>query len=143
MPDHNQQRLEQVRRQVAAQPFTQLVGAEVSSVSEQGCELSLPLRKELTQQHGFAHGGVMSYLADNAMTIAGALALQAPAVTAEFKINYIRPGIGEQLIARAECLHAGRSQAVCRCEVYVIKDGEEKLCAAAQATIALIGKPSA
>lgn len=135
--------LERVRERVAAQPFTQLLGAEVSGISEKGCELTLPMRTELTQQYGFAHGGVISYIADNAVTIAGALALQAPAVTSELKINYIRPGIGERLIARAECLHAGRSQAVCRCEVYIVKNNEEKLCAAAQATIALLTAPSA
>lgn len=133
--------LEAVRAVVAEQPFTQLLGAHVASVSDKSCELVLPLRKELTQQHGFAHGGVVSYMADNAVTIAGGLIFQAPVVTSELKINYIRPGIGDSLIARAECLHAGRSQAVCRCEVYAVKDGEEKLCAAAQATIVLLGEP--
>lgn len=133
--------LEAVRAVVAEQPFTQLLGAQVTSVSENGCELTLALRKELTQQHGFAHGGVISYMADNAVTIAGGKVLQASVVTSEFKVNYIRPGIGDSLIAQAECLHAGRSQAVCRCEVYAVKDGVEKLCAAAQATIVLLGKP--
>ena len=142
MQDKEYAALEAVRERVAAQPFTKLLGAEVSAVSENSCELTLPMRPELTQQYGFAHGGVISYLADNATTIAGAMALQAPAVTSEFKINYLRPGIGERLIARAECLHAGRSQAVCRCEVYTVSNGKEKLCAAAQATIALLPKPA-
>lgn len=30
-----------------------------------------PLRDEHLQQHGFVHGGVISYLADNALTFAG------------------------------------------------------------------------
>ncbi|MDF3888254.1 PaaI family thioesterase, partial [Cupriavidus basilensis] len=66
----------------------------------------------------------------------------APVVTSEYKINYLRPAIGEMLIARAECLSRGRQQAVVRCDVFVLKDGEEKLCAVAQGTIARMGEGS-
>ena len=57
-------------------------------------------------------------------------------VTSEYKINYVRPAIGEVLIAKATVVAAGRRQAVCRCDVLVRQDGEEKLCAVAQGTIA-------
>ena len=90
----------------------------------------------MKQQHGFVHGGVLSYLADNALTFAGGTALRAPVVTSEFKINYLRPGVGESLVVRAEAVHVGRSQVVCRCEVHAVQDGAEKLCALAQGTIA-------
>jgi acyl-coenzyme A thioesterase PaaI-like protein len=40
-------------------------------------------------------------------------------------------------------LHAGRSQAVCRCDVYVSKAGNERLCAVAQGTIVKLGQLSA
>ena len=42
--------------------------------------------------------------------------------------------------ARAECVSQGRQQAVVRCDVFVVKDGEEKLCAVAQGTIARLGE---
>jgi acyl-coenzyme A thioesterase PaaI-like protein len=35
-------------------------------------------------------------------------------------------------------VHTGKTQSVCRCEVFVINDGQEKLCALAQGTIALL-----
>jgi acyl-coenzyme A thioesterase PaaI-like protein len=35
-------------------------------------------------------------------------------------------------------VHAGASQAVCRCDVYVSNDGTERLCATAQGTIVKI-----
>ena len=98
----------------------------------------------IKQQFGFVHGGVISYAADNALTFAGGYALGPNIVTSEFKINYVRPAIGERLMARAEVVHAGRSQAVCRCDVFVLAGGEEKLCAVAQGTIVrLPGKNSA
>ncbi len=120
---------------LATQPFSQFIGAELHQLSPGSAELHLPITDTLKQQHGFAHGGVVSYLADNALTFAGGAGMGVPVVTSEMKINYIRPVIGERLIARAKVLSLGKTQAVVRCDVFV-KDGEkEKLCAAAQGTI--------
>lgn len=130
--------LERGRRVLAEQPFSVLLGAELTALTRGTCELQLPITDRLRQQHGFVHGGAVSYLADNALTYAGGMALGVPVVTSEFKINYVRPGLGERLIARARAEHVSRSQAVCRCEVYAVKGGEEKLCALAQGTIAVL-----
>ena len=56
-------------------------------------------------------------------------------LTSEMKINYVRPGVGERLVARAEAVAVSRQQAVCRCDVFAVADGVEKLCAVAQGTI--------
>lgn len=126
------------REVLAAQPFSRLIGAELATFSKGRCELHVPVSESVKQQHGFVHGGVVSYAADNALTYAGGSALGMLVVTAEFKINYLRPAIGERLIARAEAVHTGKTQSVCRCDVFVLKDGEEKLCAVAQGTIAAL-----
>jgi len=123
------------REVLAKQPFSVLLGAELAALAPGQVELHLPLKPEHLQQHGFAHGGVVSYLADNALTYAGGTAMQVPVVTSEFKINYVRPAVGERLIARAEAEAVSKTQAVCRCEVYAVKGGSEKLCALAQGTI--------
>ena len=128
--------LEHGRRVLASQPFSVLVGAELTAMDADAVVLELPLAERLTQQHGFAHGGVVSYLADNALTYAGGTAMHVPVVTSEFKINYVRPAMGEWLVARAQAAHVGKSQAVCRCDVFAVQAGVEKLCAIAQGTIA-------
>jgi uncharacterized protein (TIGR00369 family) len=130
------------RETLAAQPFSVLVGAELVAVADGRLEMRVPLRPELNQQHGFAHGGVVSYLADNALTFAGALVLGRAVVTSEFKISFLRPGIGEALVARAEVLFGGKGQAVCRCDIFAVADGAEKLCATALGTIARLGAPA-
>lgn len=122
------------------QAFSRLLGAELTAWDSQQCTLELPLRPDLLQQHGFAHGGVVSYLADNALTYAGGAALGQAVVTSEFKINYVRPAVGDRLIARSQAVAVSRTQAVCRCEVFALKDGVEKLCAVAQGTIARMGQ---
>ena len=124
------------RAVLAAQPFSVLVGAELSAFGPDGVVLELPVRDDLKQQFGYAHGGVVGYLADNALTYAGATVLGRAVVTVEMKVNYLRPAIGERLIARATVVSGGRSLAVTRCDVFAVRDGRETPCAAAQGTIA-------
>ena len=132
------------RQALASQPFSRLLGTELEVLREGLAELRLPLRTELKQQHGFAHGAVVCYMADNALTFAGGSVLGPACVTSEFKINYVRPALGSALVARAAVVHAGKSQAVCRCEVLALRDGAELLVAVAQGTIArLAGSPEA
>ena len=128
------------REVLAEQAFSRLLGAELTKLSPGKAELQLTLKDELKQQHGFAHGGVLSYLADNALTYAGGTAMRVPVVTAEFKINYLRPATGERLVARAEAVSVGKTQSVCRCEVFAVLGQEETLCAIAQGTIAKVGE---
>jgi uncharacterized protein (TIGR00369 family) len=77
----------------------------------------------------------VAYLADNALTIAAGLSMGGGVLTAEMKINYLRPAVGDVLIARAWTISHGRSQGVSRCDVFAVKDGAERLCAAAQGTV--------
>jgi len=127
---------------LASQPFSVLIGAELLSFSQGYAELKIPIRPELKQQHGFVHGGVISYAVDNALTFAGGSVLGTSVTTSEFKINYLRPTIGDFLFARATVIHAGKSQAVCRCDVFVSKDSKESLCATSQGTITMLGQSS-
>ncbi len=129
--------LEKLARQIFdSQPFSRHLGASLESVGPDSAEIALAVTDELTQQHGFAHGGIISYLADNAMAFAGGLALGGDALMAEFKINFVRPAVGGRLIARARTTALGKRQAVCRGKVFSVSDdGAETLCAVAQGTV--------
>jgi uncharacterized protein (TIGR00369 family) len=118
-----------------SQPFSRFLGARLTDSGPKHAELSLPIVDNLKQQHGFVHGGVISYLADNSITFAGGLALGGNALTSEFKINYLKPAVGSMLVARARAASVGKRQAVCQCEIYAVEGGEEKLCAIAQGTV--------
>ena len=130
------------QRILASQPFSVFLGAELLQLADGNAELRIPIRDELKQQHGFVHGGVISYAADNALTFAGGSVLGADVVTSEFKINYLRPVQGDSLLARAAVVHRGRTQAVCRCDVFASEQGADRLCATAQGTIAKLATPS-
>ena len=135
MSDDDTDWLRRGREVLAQQPFSVLIGAELAQLERGICEIQLPLTAQLKQQNGFAHGGVLSYLADNALTYAAGTVLDFRVVTSEYKINYLRPAVGERLVARATAVHASKTQAVCRCDVFIVSEGEEKICAAAQGTI--------
>ena len=120
---------------LASQPFSAFLEAELLRLDTGHADLRVPVRAELLQQHGFVHGGVVSYAADNALTFAAGSMLGPGVVTAEFKINYLRPAMGAALVARALVVHRGRQQAVCRCDVFMEHDGKEVLCATAQGTV--------
>lgn len=49
----------------------------------------------------------------------------------EYKLSIVAPGDGERLIARGRVVKPGRTLVVCSAETFVIKDGRERLCAAA------------
>jgi len=121
----------------ASQPFSRFIGAELTASSRNSAELTLTIQDHHKQQHGFVHGGVLSYLADNAITFAGGIALGGNALTVEFKINYLRPAIGTRVIARARADGIGKRTSVCRCELHISNGETEKLCALAQGTVML------
>lgn len=120
------------------QPFSRFLGARLSAFDGKDVDLTIPLRPEFLQQHGFAHGGLLAYAADNALTFAGGIALGAAVLTSEFKINYLRPAKGDAIVARASVTHAGKRQAVCRADILAQTGTELTLVAIAQGTIVRI-----
>jgi uncharacterized protein (TIGR00369 family) len=84
-----------------SQPFSAVIGARLTSLSEGKAVLEVLIREELLQQNGYVHGGVISYIADNALTFAGGSVLGPAVLTQEYKINYLR------LLQRGDARGAG------------------------------------
>lgn len=128
------------RKVLATQPFSVLLGARLTAFGDGEAVLEVDLREELLQQNGFAHGGLLSYAADNALSFAAGSAVGLGVLSAGFTIDFLRPAKGETLRAHARVIRAGRTRAVCRCDLATVDgDGAETLCAVAQGTIALTG----
>ena len=127
-----------------SQKFMEFIGAKLVDVKPGFCEIHLPFKEELTQQNGFFHAGIISTLADNAAGYASFSLMEEDAsiLSVEFKLNLISPGVGDLLVARANVLKSGRTLTICRADVFAVKDGVEKLCAASQATLIQIKNSS-
>lgn len=126
--------LEIMKEVIKRSPFSVLIGAEITACKDGYAELIVPIRRELTQFHGYAHGAVVGCVADNACAWAAA-SLVGEIVTGEYKINFMAPAVGEKLLGKGYVLKSSRSQLVCRSDVFVISKSEEKLVATALATI--------
>lgn len=120
---------------LGAQPFSRLLGARLSRFDEGRATLEVSLLPEHRQQDGFAHGGVVAYSADNAMTFAGGSVLGARVLTASMTIDYLAPARGDVLRAEAEVRHRSDRQAICDCTVSTRIDGEWAVCAVARGRI--------
>ena len=130
------------QRWLALQPFSVLLGARLLRLLPGEAEFRLAVRPALQQQHGFVHGGVLGYLADNAIAMVAGSVLGDRVVTSEYKLNFLRPALGTELVAAATVLHAGKMQAVCRCDVWSVDaQGARLLCVTAQGTVTRLGSP--
>jgi uncharacterized protein (TIGR00369 family) len=119
--------------------FTRFCGVEPLKVWEGESELLLPLRPDLRQHHGFAHGAVVGMMADNACAWC-ASSLGFNVVTSSYTINFLNAAKGTRLRSKGQVVKGGKRQIVCRAEVWSESDGEAPVLAAiATATITPLG----
>lgn len=128
---------QRVRDSFARQGIMTHIGAELGRVEPGYCEIRLPFRDTLTQQHGFFHGGVTTTIADSACGYAGFTLMPADAtvLTIEYKVNFLAPADGELLFARGHVVKPGRSIIVCQSEVTVVKGDSQRVCASMTETM--------
>ena len=120
--------VKKVRESFAAQTVMQFIGAKLLKVEVGEVEIELPYRKDLTQQNGYIHAGIITTIADSACGYA-AFSLMPPeseVLSVEFKVNLLSPAIGEKFVAKARVLRAGKTLTVVQADVFAIKEGEEK-----------------
>jgi uncharacterized protein (TIGR00369 family) len=120
-----------------AAAFVQDLGIELVEVGEGWCETTLRITPRHQQQNGYIHAGVSATLADHtAGGAAGSLTAAGVGVLSiEFKINFLRPAVGERLRCRATVLKPGKSISFVEAEVF---SSEERLVAKASVTLAIV-----
>jgi uncharacterized protein (TIGR00369 family) len=136
----DEERFQRVAAIFEGAAFLRTLGIRLEEVGPGWCQTSLPLTPALHQQHGFAHAGVITTLADH--TAGGAARSAVPpgrdVLTLELKINFLRPGRGERLLARGRTLRAGRRTVVSESEVFAVEDGQEVLIAKLSSTLTVM-----
>jgi uncharacterized protein (TIGR00369 family) len=128
---------DRIRASFARQALMRLLDASIDDVAPGRCTIALPYRDDLTQQHGYIHGGVVGAIADSAGGYAGYTLMPTGTgvLTVEFKVNLLAPARGERLLARGEVVRPGRSLFVTRADVYALAQGRETHVASMQQTL--------
>ena len=116
------------------QSFSRMLGTELLEFGEGRAVLALNIRPDHTQQNGFAHGGILAYLVDNAITFAAGTVLGPKLLTAGIGVEYLRPATGPRLIATAAVTASTRRRALASC---TITDGDS-IVAVGQGTAQLL-----
>jgi uncharacterized protein (TIGR00369 family) len=115
-----------VRASFARQSFMKTIGARLTALSPGRCEIELPFRGDLCQQHGFLHGGVVTAIAANAGGFAAFSLMPAntSVVGIEYKVNLFTSPMGTRFVARGRVLRPGRTLHVVESEVEAAQEGE-------------------
>ena len=124
-------------------PFLKHVGYRLKGLGHGWVESTLEVQDKHRQQDGFVHAGVLSTMADHTSGAASGTVLKEGkvALTIEFKINFLRPAIGESLRCRSEVIRPGRMIVVAESDVFAVAGADEKLVAKAIVTLAVVPKP--
>lgn len=114
-------------------PFAKLLGIEVEAVEPGHAVLTMPIRNELKQNHGVAHGGSIAAVIDSAMALAimPMLAENERTTTVDLTIHYLRPLTEGTARASARVVRAGRRVITVSAELF---DEQGKLAATAIST---------
>lgn len=126
-----------VRESFALQRVMQLIGAKLDSVEPGAIDIAVPYREDLTQQNGYIHAGILTTVADSACGYAAATLMPADSdvLSVEFKVNLLRPALGDTFVAEARVVKAGRTLTITSCDVYGRSGAESKLIATMLATM--------
>lgn len=137
---------QRVRRSFEAQGLMETLGAKLALVQDGEVHVALPFSRRLSQQHGFIHAGAITSIVDNACGYAALT--KAPqgceVVTVEFKVNFLRPALGDRFLAVGKVQNAGKSLIVCTGEIRAFQGDEPscKVVAIMQATIMNVPQPA-
>ena len=122
---------ETVQASFDRQGLMRALGGRIRRIDPGSVEVELPYSAAVTQQHGYFHAAAVAAIADNAGGYA-ALTLMGrdeEVLAAEFKINFLRPAVGDLLVADATVLRAGRSLVISQIEVTAPKGADSNVVA--------------
>ncbi|MEO0499136.1 MAG: PaaI family thioesterase [Pseudomonadota bacterium] len=128
-------------RAVGKSGFSTFAVATPVEVWDGYAELTVEVRPELTQHHGYAHGAIVGMVADNACAWSAA-SVAGDVLTAGYTIQFLAPAKGTRLRGKGWVVKAGRRQIVARAEVWSEDDigGEPVLVASAQGTVMAVSR---
>jgi uncharacterized protein (TIGR00369 family) len=134
---------DQVRHHFSRHGLMQLLGAHLVTVERGRVVVGLAYRDEVTQHHGYFHGGGTGAIADTAGGFAGItlVPIDKTVLTVEYKVNLLERAQGDRLEAEAIVVRAGRTLMSTDFRVWAYRQEMRKLIASGQQTLIVVNLP--
>lgn len=125
--------LEDVQALITRAPFHRWLGLTVTAVHDDGIELMAKWRDEwvVNAQRGYTHGGVLAALIDLAADWAMVKQTGRGVPTIDLRVDYHRPALRGDLIARGKVIRSGSQFATAEAQIL---DAKGKLLASGRGT---------
>jgi len=122
-----------VQALITRAPFHQWLGLTVTAVHDDGIELKAKWREEwvVNTDRGYTHGGVLAALIDLAADWAMVKQTGRGVPTIDLRVDYHRPALRGDLVARGKVIRAGSQFATAEAQVF---DADGKLLASGRGT---------
>jgi uncharacterized protein (TIGR00369 family) len=110
---------------------------EVEEVKKGYFQSRVNIQDQHRQQDGFIHAGVMATMADHTAGYAAFTTVpdEYQILTIEFKINFLRPAYGDELVCCSRVIREGNKIIISESEVFDRREGKEVLAAKALVTL--------
>jgi len=105
-------------------PVWEHLGMELKFAENGKSKVFWTVKEEYLQLFGKVHGGILATILDATMAAAinSVLADNYFSVTAEMKVQYLRPASGKYLIGFGEVVKHGKTLTICKSEILDEKD---------------------
>lgn len=128
---------DQLQSLIDSSPLASSFNTRVGQCLDGYAEIHLPITEKLYQHRGIVNGAVIGFVADTAVCIAAATKV-GDVRTQEYKVNFIAPAMGQELIGKGSIISTGFSQVIARADVYAVNNGNSYLVATALATLYVV-----
>ncbi len=107
-----------------SQGFSRYCGFEILEISWGRFTTRVASRDDLIQQDGFIHAGVMATMADQTAGYSAFTTVPEDyrILTIEFKINFLRPAFGAEILCKSHVIREGRQIIIAESEILDVRE---------------------
>ncbi|MBW7844525.1 MAG: PaaI family thioesterase [Bacteroidia bacterium] len=130
-----------VREKIDGNTFSQHLGMRITTIEAGIANAEMEITPTHLQQLGFIHGGVTATFADVVMGFAAYTLIKRgqSVVTADLRISYLNPGIGNKLFAKGWVIKPGSRMHFCEAELWTEDNsGKQTIIAKCSSTMIVV-----
>ena len=120
--------------------FIKFCGFQVSKIAKGHFESTLKIEEHHKTQDNFVHAGLIATMSDHTAGYAAYTLVSEDVriLTIEFKINFLKPAYGGELLCKSEIISQGKQIVVAQSSVFDVRDTHVKMVSRSTITLMVI-----